>query len=430
MNQRKLAESVLTKVEKDKAYANITLSGLLGDQKNDNAFVSALVYGVLERKLTLDAIINKYSSRRIRDIDIRILNCLRIAVYQMVYMDKVSNYSAIDESVELAKSIGGKKQAGFVNAILRAAANDKNISKISFRDEMMGISRAYSVSVDIVKLLCKQYGIEGAKSYLKTTFGRPPVTVRVNTLKCSNTELTDRLLNEGVCVAKNNECENALNISDFGDITSLNAFQQGLFHVQDAASQICANALGAIKGDKILDMCAAPGGKTFTVVENMQNVGSIVSCDIHPHRVKLIEDGAKRLGLSIVSAIVNDASVYDADLGKFDRVLCDVPCSGTGVIRRKPEIRYKNLDDISQLAPIQMQILETASRYVKKGGILLYSTCSVLDIENGDITSAFLERHPEFELTLLFQQDEICQKTFLPNVDNTDGFYICKFLRK
>ncbi len=430
MNQRKLAETVLTKVEKDKAYANLELAALLAEEQTDNAFVSALVYGVLERKLTLDAIISKYSSRRVRDIDVRILNCLRIAVYQMVYMDKVPNYSAIDESVELAKTIGGKRQAGFVNAILRAAADDKNISKISIKDEMTGISRAYSVSVDIVKLLCEQYGINGAKAYLKTTFGRPPVTLRVNTLKCTSSELVELLEKDGVNVSENGVCENAIDVSDFGKITALDAFSKGLFHVQDAASQLCAKALGAKQGDRVLDMCAAPGGKTFTVAEYMQNIGNIISCDIHSHRVKLIDDGAKRLGLDIVSAKVSDASVFDDSLGEFDRVLCDVPCSGTGVIRRKPEIRYKKAQEILDIVPLQMQILETASKYVKEGGTLLYSTCSVLDVENSKVTTEFLQKHPEFEPSPLFDDSGIYQKTFLPNVDSTDGFYICKFIRK
>lgn len=429
MNGREISERILTKVEKDKAFANLELSSVLNENREQAGFISALVYGVSERKLTLDAIISKYSDKRIRDIDIRILNCLRIAVYQMVYMDKIPNYSAINESVEMAKKIGGKKQSGFVNAVLRKAADDKNISKISFKDQILGISRAYSVSVDLVKLLCVQYGMDKAKAYLKTTFGRPAVTVRANTLKCDGLALQQILSKEGVAVSQNQVCENALDIEDFGQIDDLDSFKKGLFHVQDAASQLCAGALGAQKGERILDVCAAPGGKTFTVAENMENIGEILSCDIHPHRVELISQSANRLGLTSVKSIVNDATVFNQSLGSFDRVLCDVPCSGTGVLRRKPEIRYKNKQEILQLVPLQLQILETSSTYVKKGGILLYSTCSVLDVENGAVVKEFLSRNRDFSRIPLFEDEDVCEKTFLPNIDNTDGFYVCKFIK-
>ena len=429
MNGRVIAERILTKVEKDKAFANLELSAVLNENRENAGFISALVYGVLARKLTLDAIISKYSDKRIRDIDIRILNCIRIAVYQMVYMDNVPIYSAIDESVEMAKVIGGKKQSGFVNAVLRRASEDKNISKISFKDEMLGISRAYSVSVDIVKLLCEQYGMNNAKAYLKTTFGRPKVTVRVNTVKCDTLTLEKELINEGVKVSKNAVCENAFDIDNFGQLDCLDSFKKGLFYVQDAASQLCAKALGAKKNERILDVCAAPGGKSFTTAQYMENEGEIVSCDIHPHRVKLIMESADRLGLTVVKPTVNDASVQNDSLGSFDRVLCDVPCSGTGVLRRKPEIRYKNKDEIEQLIPLQLQILKTSSTYVKKGGTLLYSTCSVLDMENGGVTREFLKENPDFKLALLFDGQDICEKTFLPNIDNTDGFYVCKFIK-
>lgn len=430
MNGRKTACDILLKVETNGAYSNLELSYVLSKEEiegRDAAFVSALVYGVLERRLTLDYIIGKHSSRRVRDIDDAVLTALRVGVYQLIYMDKIPAFSAIDETVNIVKLLRGQKSAGFANAVLRAVAEDKNAAKISVKDELTGISRAYSVSRDIVEILVRDYGVDAAKSILKASFGKPPTTIRVNTLKTDKKEILGEFSKLGVLARENPAADEAMDIENFGKINSLSFFQKGYFHIQDCASQLCAKALGAKPGERVLDICAAPGGKTFTVAEYMQNQGEIVACDLYPQRVKLIEDGAERLGISIIKTAVKDAAKYSEDLGVFDRVLCDVPCSGIGVIRRKPEIRYKTKEEIDSLVPIQKSILNTASMYVKRGGTLLYSTCTLNFEENGAVTQEFLKNHPDFTIEPLFDGSDASEKTFLPSSDKTDGFYICKF---
>ena len=285
-----------------------------------------------------------------------------------------------------------------------------------------------------MKFWIKSYGEENTVGIMESCSGRPPLIVRANTLNVTADELAATLKNEGI-ESKSSVVTDSLELGKCGSVERLKSFADGLFHVQDAASQFCIAALDPQPGETILDLCAAPGGKSFTVAERMNNTGKIIACDIHNHRLDLIKSGAARLGITKIECIVNDAAVYNENLPMADRVLCDVPCSGLGIVRRKPEIRCKPLDTLKELPPVQGKILDTASRYVKKGGTLVYSTCALNPKENENVCKSFLESHPDFKSKLpsfacegMFIRDGFI--TLMPHINGTDGFFIAVFERE
>lgn len=427
---RSTALKVLGKVERDGAYSNIELSSALlqsGLDGRDSAFCSALVRGVLERRVTLDYIISRHSSVKLKKIAPVVLDILRMGVYQLFFMDKVPENAAVFESVELAKKYA-KRSSGFINGVLRGIIRDESAFVLPDGDGIEPLCVRYSVSPSLARLLSLAYG-DDAEKFLEASFGKPPLDIRVNTLKTSADELVASFTDSGIKAIRSDDLRDMLILETTGAPDALPGFAEGLFHVQDKASQLCCLALSPEPGERVLDICAAPGGKSFTLAEMMHGEGNVVSCDIHSHRTALIRSGAKRLEINCIQTIVNDATVGNPQLGEFDKVLCDVPCSGFGVIRRKPEIRYKNADELSDLYSLQRTILKKTSEHVKKGGILVYSTCTLNPAENQDAVNEFLSENLNFELVPLFGKGE-CMKTFFTHIDGTDGFFAAKLMRK
>lgn len=433
INTRAVVLKLLRKIEKDKSYSNIILDKTLKETDcslQEKKFISALFYGVVERTVTLDAVINKYSKIKTKKLDTDVLIILRMGIYQLLYMDSVPESAAVNESVKLAKKCKNPSFSGFVNGILRSfLRNEKALPE--FKNQNESLSVKYSCPVWLVDKWLNEYGESITVSMLESSLGKAPVTIRVNTVKTSADEITEILKSDGFKVEKT-FLENCLKISGGVAIEKSRAYKLGLFHVQDISSQLCSTALGAQPGETIIDICAAPGGKTFTVAEIMNNKGKILSFDLHDSRVKLIADGAKRLGLGMVEAQQNDALRFNDGIPLADKILCDVPCSGLGVIRRKPEIKYKNSEDFKALPEIQYKILETASRYLKKGGVLVYSTCTLSRAENEEIVEKFLKEHKDFEGVPVLEEYEQLSRycgSIITEYFDSDGFFIAKLKR-
>lgn len=433
MSGRKLAVTLLMQREKTDGYLNLMLDSALEKSDldpRDKRLCSALCYGVLERQITLDFIISKYSKKPPHKLDGAVLQILRTGLYQILYMEQIPDSAAVSESVKLTKKLKKASASGFVNAVLRSFIRDGK--KINYPGNALEkASVMYSVPLWLVKRLYESLGEKDAEEFLENALNPPPLTIRRNPLAVSEEELISSFGEERI--EKHSLVPGAYIIRNSGNIRENPLFQKGGFHVQDTASQLCAMALDAEEGMTVLDLCAAPGGKTFTIAEHMKGKGRVYAFDLFPQRAGLIEKGAERLHLDNVSAMQGDASVYNEKLPKADRVLCDVPCSGTGVIRRKPEIRYKREEEIAGLPEIQRDILENASRYVKPGGVLIYSTCTVLKEENQQIAEGFLKNHTEFEpvplLPELHEKLSGSMVTLLPSFAGSDGFFMAKFRR-
>ena len=417
MNGRERVLGMLVRAQSDGAYSNLLLDSALSVNKEDRAFVTALFYGVTERRMTLDHIIRAHSKTEFDDIDSETLQLLRMGIYQLMYMD-IPESAAVNETVKLAP----QRSKGFVNAVLRAFIRGGKKLDISGLDDLGKLSVEYSCAKWIVKMWVKEYGYESTERILAASFGRPPVYARVNTCVCDADDLIYELAEDGVKAERYKDSDTCVVLSNSGSIENLRAYRNGLFHIQDISSQQCCEAAAPREGDTVIDMCAAPGGKSFTLAEIMKNSGSVYSSDLYESRVKLIEDGASRLGLDIVKARVSDASVFDGSLPEADVVLCDAPCSGLGVIRRKPEIRYKKKDEISELPEIQKKLLDNAKNYVKSGGKLVYSTCTLDPAENEDIADKFAGENRDFRL--------IETRTFIPGETDGDGFFYAVFIMK
>lgn len=433
---RQIAFEILLKIEKDKAYSNLAIDSAVKafcPDSTDCAFISRLVYGVTERKITLDYIISGCLSQPISKLKKEVLVILRLGTYQLVFSDKIPASAAVNESVKLAKNNKCGFATGLVNAVLRKVAND-GFTIPEDTDNVKRISVLYSAPEELVKFLSYHYGESNAEEFLKAALQPKKIIIRVNTVKTTPEELKTQLEKEGVGVSETS-VPNAFQINVNKAVYELESYKKGLFHVEDISSQLCIEALAPFENCTMIDVCAAPGGKSFTAAEYMNNKGILYSCDIYESRTDLIKEGAERLGLDCIKPFVNDASQFNEDFPEADRVLCDVPCSGMGIISKKPEIKYKKLDDIKELLPIQRKILETASKYVKKGGRLVYSTCSVNPNENRKICDAFLKEHPEFTSVKALPHiertvDEGDYLTLMMHKNNCDGFFIAVFDRK
>lgn len=417
MNGRERVLSLLVRAQKDGSYSNIALDAELAKNSSEKAFITALFYGVTERRMNLDHIIRSHSKTEFDDIDNETLQLLRMGLYQLLYME-IPESAAVNETVALAP----ERSKGFVNAVLRAFIRSGKHIVLDGLDELGKLSVGYSCARWIVKMWVNEYGAERTEKILSASFGRPPVFARVNTLVCDAEDLVYELAEDGVKSDVCDESGRCVVISGSGSIEKLRAYRNGLFHIQDLSSQKCCELLAPRPGDTVIDMCAAPGGKSFTVAELMNNNGAVYSSDLYESRVRLISDGAARLGLDIVNARVADASVHNDTLPEADRVLCDVPCSGLGVIRRKPEIKYKKKAEIEGLPEIQRKILENGAGYVKKGGRLVYSTCTLNRAENEAVAEWFAAENRDFVLAET--------KTFFPEDGSGDGFFCAAFDRK
>ena len=408
-----------------------------GLEGREAALATQLCFGVVQNEMLLDFYISKFSNIPLRRMESKVVQALRLGLYQMLFLSKIPQSAAVNCSVELTRTHCKNPRApGMVNAILRSLQRNLNqLPTIPQNDLAEYFSILYSHPVWLVEALLPLLGSEGTAEFLQANNSQPPMTAMVNTTKATAQEATDLLAEQGVEVTPHPWLENCLILNKTGNLERLDAYGQGLFYVQDPASRLMALASGAAPGMRVLDMCAAPGGKSFAAAIQMDNQGEVISCDLHPHKKKLIQAGADRLGLSIIKPMTADGKVRREEwVSAFDLVLVDAPCSGLGVIRKKPDIRYKDPKPLEDLPQVQQAILENAAGYVKAGGVLMYSTCTILPRENGEVVSAFLEKHPEFvreafELPGAAGRVEAGEITLWPQVHQTDGFFICK-LRK
>ncbi|MCQ2547926.1 MAG: 16S rRNA (cytosine(967)-C(5))-methyltransferase RsmB [Clostridia bacterium] len=426
---REIALKVLYEINNNKAYSNITLNKYIkGESKGD--FIRELVYGCLENQLYLDSLIENLLDNGGNKLKLMEKIILRMGIYQMKFMDKVPAYAAINESVELAKKYT-KGKASLVNACLnrfnREAYDplmDLDFNKLNKKEKCQYLSLKYSFEMWIIKLWLKEFDndFEKLQALLKASNEKAELAIRTNSLKISREELLEKLENQGFTASPSQMNHNSIMVNG-SNLVNTELFQEGFFSIQDEASTFAANLLDAKPGDKVLDLCAAPGGKTCAVAENMNNSGKLIACDIYEHKLDLIKNSAHRLGIDIIETMKADGCEFkDEWKGKFDRVLCDVPCSGLGVIRRKPEIKLKEYEDLNPLYEIQRKILNNGSKYVKQGGTLLYSTCTINSFENTIQVESFLKEHEDFELEYM--------KQFIPGIHSCDGFFVAKLIRR
>ncbi len=388
-NPRRLAFESLKKCEADGKYSNLEVTSRLCKNdldERDRGLYTALVYGVIEKKITLDTLILTLSDRKVLDKDT--LTALRLGLYQILFMDRIPDHAAINESVSLVKSTS---RAPFVNAVLRRAVREKE--SLAERLVSAGESAVYSFPEWIIELWREGYGEERKTALLEAFSKKPPVTLRVNTLKIT----PDALLEKLPSAEKHPFADDILVLRE-GGVEKLYGYEEGLFFVQGTSSRVAVKALGLAGGERVIDTCACPGGKSFTAAIDMGNKGEIFSFDLHRSKLSLIEKGAKRLGLDIISADENNAYFpKEVLIGTADAVICDVPCSGLGIVAKKPDIKYKEREEIERLPEIQKKILEKSVLYLKKGGRLLYSTCTLNPRENERVTDAFLKENEGYK---------------------------------
>ena len=440
MNIRNLALKVLIGVEQSGAYSTPVINNSITENKlnrTDSSFLSALVYGVLERQITLDYIIKQYSKIPLRKIEFKTKLILRLGILQLCFMDKVPDSAAVNESVILAKKHRLTKSSGFINGVLRsiARAESKYTLPLKSKDIEYYYSVKYSCPRNLVLLWLRSYGEDITVKILENLSGRPQLTARVNMLKTTADELVKELEASGVEVEQSKIIDGALVLKNTGAIERLKAYKDGWFYIQDIASQLCVKALEPKPGDVMLDVCSAPGGKSFTAAQYMKNRGKIYAFDIYEHKLKLIDGTAKRLGIDIIASDIRRADSDTRELLPADRVLCDVPCSGLGVLGRKPEIRYKKDLLAPGLCELQYRILSNSARFTAYGGTLVYSTCTLNPAENIENVRRFLSEYPEFKPLnlnlgierLIDEPDNVL--TLFPN-GITDGFFIAKFKRE
>lgn len=411
---RNAALKALCETEKNGAYLNAALRSVLAGEKlsaRDSALATQLAAGVERNRLYLDNIIKNLSSIKMKKISVHILNILRIGIYSIKFLDKIPVSATVNECVRLSRRYGHSASAGFVNAVLRKAAQtDDFLPPRGNTGEYISVK--YSCPPWLVNLwLSEGYG----EPFFEAMNGIPPVFVRLNTLKAS-------ALGSGF--VKSSAAPDAYIFTGSGSAENTEEYKNGYITVQDAASQRAVRMLAPEENTAVLDLCAAPGGKTTYIAQLMKNTGQLTSCDIYPHKTELLKKNIERMGIANTRVMLNDASVFNpAFENGFDCVLADVPCSGLGILRRKPDIKWKkNPDELDALVPLQRKIIDNAARYVKKGGRILISTCTVNKAENEDNILYFLDKHSDFALAE--------QKLFLPDKDGTDGFFAALLERK
>ena len=431
---REVALNCLLAGERQGAWSDGYLRNAIrkaGLDRRDAALCSRLAFGVLQNRMLLDWHIARLSKIPLEKLEPPVRNCLRLGLYQLLFLDRVPAHAAVHETVELSKRHSrNPRSAALVNAILRAVERSKD--DLPQPEEL---SIRYSHPEWLVKEFSHALPEGELEALLSADNSQPPTQIQVNTLKTTAEALAEELTQVGITVAAHPWLPDCLELEGTGSLEDLPAFQEGRFYVQDAAARLAVMASGGDSGMRVLDVCAAPGGKSFAVAIQMKNRGQILSCDLHPHKKKLIEDGARRLGIHTVTAAVMDGRKFDPELEKgFDLVITDVPCSGLGIIRKKPDIRYKDPVSLEALPTIQRDILSNASRYVRPGGILLYATCTILRRENEEVVNEFIDKDKNFTLESFSLPGPIGpiegMATLWPHRHGTDGFFIAKLRRK
>ncbi len=443
MSARKIAYEILMDIEVNNNYSNISLNSHLSKAKVDNrdkGLITELVYGVIEKKRYIDYIINKVSKIKVRKMENSVKIAIRLGVYQIVFLDRIADYAAINESVDIIKKID-KRASGFVNAILRNVVRKKDdICKIN-DNTTENIAIKYSYEKWIVDRLIGEHGLARAKSILESLSERPKLYLRINKSKMDGFDDIDefaefiiaQLEKEGIKAKRSEFLEEAIQADNFKNIEANKLFKMGYISVQDISSMLVSKALNPKENSKVLDLCAAPGGKTTHIAELMNNTGLVLSQDIYDHKIKMIKWYANRLGLNNIKVEKADAlSLCEEYKGKFDYVLSDVPCSGMGIVRRKPEIKYKTEEEVNKLPDIQLSILRNAAEYVKEGGVLVYSTCTIFKEENMGIIYRFLSENQDFSLDSI-ENLNLDSSTLdsgyiniYPDEFEMDGFFICR----
>lgn len=429
-NPRELALKSLVKFDTSAVFSNLEINTVLSraslDEK-DAGLYTILFLGVLENKMLLDYVIEHYSSIPLSKIEATEINILRLGIYQLYFLDKIPDYSAVDECVSLAP----KKTKGFINAILRSFIRDEKKIELPC-EKWHRVSILHSFPMQLIELLIDSYGENIAYDIITKSQANSELCLRVNTLKTSVSEILEALKIKGADPKASSYAKDIIKCSiQTSKIKDL--IESGLVFVQDESSRICTLALGAQPNETIADVCACPGGKTFSVAIDMQNKGQILASDLHQNKLSLITKTAQRLGIDIISVKEQNAKENVSEYNdKFDRVLCDVPCSGLGIIFKKPDIKYKDINSIKGLPSVQLDILSNCSKYVKIGGTLVYSTCTIVKEENEKNIISFLEQNPNFE-TVDFEiggaKSENGMYTFLPHITKTDGFFVAKLKR-
>lgn len=428
MTARDAALRALIACRRDGAWADGALKTLLaGMERREAALASRLCYGVLQNRMLLDAWIDAFARGKLQPV---VRDILRLAVYQLRFMDKIPVSAAVHEAVEQAKIYGNPAAARLVNGVLR------NFLRAGQPPQIQDMATRYSHPQALVDLLTAQFGAEKTECILAADNEIAENYLQVNPLRTDTAQLKRELEAAGAEVREHPYLPDCLIAAGMGNFESLPAFREGRFYLQDAAARMAVLAAQLQPGMRVLDCCAAPGGKSFAAAIAMQNRGELISCDIHPHKLKLIENGAARLGLTILHTRLQDASEPVCQWRRsMDAVLADVPCSGLGVIRKKPDIRYKALEPLALLPQLQARILAQQAEYVKPNGVLIYSTCTILRRENEAVAEAFLQAHPEFTAEDVAYPAgsgiaNAAMTTLLPCDHGTDGFFICKFRRK
>ncbi|MDO4269623.1 MAG: 16S rRNA (cytosine(967)-C(5))-methyltransferase RsmB [Eubacteriales bacterium] len=439
---RECAAFSLFSMAEEGAWSDGALHYYLGRARlgpRDAALATRLTYGTVQNRLLLDWYLRRFSSVRLKKIAPRVLECLRLGLYQLILMDKIPPHAAVDETVALVRRYchANDRTVAFANAVLRNAANaveTASLPALDCPDKESYYALKYSHPEWLTRLLSAQYGQKLTEQICKADNADAPLSVRVNLLKAGPDEMRAALEAQGVTAVPHRAFPEIL-LCAGGDVAATPEFQAGKLTIQDAASALAAAVAAPKPGETVLDCCAAPGGKSFAMAERMENRGRVVSCDIYEHKLKKIAEGAARLGLAIVEPTLQDACQPRAEWrGAADTVLCDVPCSGLGIIRKKPEIRFKDEHAIENLPTLQAKILQNCAGYVKAGGTLVYSTCTILKRENEDVVNAFLAENPAFEAVPW--SHPVCGEradgmvTLLPPVHDTDGFFIAKMRKK
>lgn len=442
---REVALDILTRIETNRSYSNLELkNGLAGQDLSsaDVGLVTELVYGSIQRRLTLDTVISRYVKGGKEKLQPWVLQLLRLSLYQIQYLDRVPERAVVHEAVEIAKRRGHQGVASLVNGVLRSVIREPETwTTLPQGNKVEQLAYLESHPAWMVKRWIKLYGEETTRAICQANNQPPHASVRVNSLKASADELKPKLRAEFPDVQRSTVSPDGLVLSGHAAGTSL--FKEGFITIQDESSMLVAPALQAKPGMRVLDACAAPGGKTTHIAETMQNQGEIIACDVHPHKRELIEQNARRLGASIIQTVVADAADLKVqEMGQFDRILLDAPCTGFGVIRRKPDIKWhKQPEDIKEISELQQRLLKQVSQLLKPGGLLVYSTCTFEPKENQDLITRFCEEHPEFELDTTLADDlpaSVCEQVdatqgyvqIFPHQFLSDGFFISRIRRK
>lgn len=429
VNTRELVLEMLIEIIEKNQYSHLVLRDVLDKyqylSKQERAFMTRLTEGTLEHLIELDYIIDSFSKTKVRKMKPMIRSILRMSVYQIKYMDSVPDSAVCNEAVKLAKRHGFGQLSGFVNGVLRNIS--RNISDVRYpeqKDMVRFLEVKYSMPQWIVKQWINDYGMEKTEQILKGFDRENPLSIRTNTLKCTPEELRDKLKTEGVTVEPVKDLDYAFYISGFDYLNSLQSFEDGLFYVQDVSSMMAAELAAPEENDYVIDVCAAPGGKSTHLAEKLKGTGMVEARDLTDYKVDLIRDNIDRHELHNMKAVLMDATRYDeASVNKADVLICDLPCSGLGVLGRKTDIRYKiSPEQEKELMELQRQILDTVHQYVKPGGTLVYSTCTIDKMENEDNVRWFADKYKDFVLKE--------ERQLLPGQLGGDGFFLAKFIRE